>query len=162
MSMMKRMLLLLAVSAALAGCEPDDIPTEMVAAGAGPGYAEVPVALDFVAGDPQTKAPLLSGADDAQRGGVLFLVYRSATGRLDSYRFFKPAELAGAASRPLTLRLPLAECDIYVLGNLLAVSRQDPSVTADLAEALGSAFPADEAELEAMAYRLDGGNINAA
>lgn len=162
MSMMKRMLLLLAVSAALVGCEPDDIPTEMVAAGAGPGYAEVPVALDFVAGDPQTKAPLLSGADDAQRGGVLFLVYRSATGRLDSYRFFKPAELAGAASRPLTLRLPLAECDIYVLGNLLAVSRQDPSVTADLAEALGSAFPADEAELEAMAYRLDGGNINAA
>ena len=160
--MMKRMILLLAVSAALVGCEPDDIQTVMAPAGDAVGYAEVPVALDFVAGGPQTKAPLLSGADDAQRGGVLFLVYRSSTGRLDSHRFFTPAELAGTASRPLTLRLPLVECDVYVLGNLLAVSRKDASVTANLLEALGSAFPADEAELEAMAYRLDGGAINAA
>lgn len=161
MSMMKRMLLLLAVSAALVGCEPDDIQTFMAPSGDGVGYAEIPVSLDVVAGDPQTKAPLLSGADDAQRGGVLVLVYRSSTKRLESSKFFSPDDLVGAASKPLMLQVPVADCDVFVLGNLLAVDRKDASRTKDLVTALGADFPVDEAELEAMVYRLDGGNLNA-
>lgn len=159
MRMMKRLLIGLLV--ALAGCEPDVLQTVLEPSGDKLGYAEIPVCLDVEAGEPDTKAPSLSGADDAKRGGVLFLVYRSSTKQLDSYRFFTPEELAAAASQPLKVRVPLAECDIYVLGNLLAVSRKDASKTADLVKAFGADFPADEAALEAMAYRLDGGSINA-
>ena len=158
--MMKRILLLLAALAALAGCEPEDVATVLVPSGEEVEYAEIPLTLDILGGEPRTKTPMLSGADDALRGGVLVLVYRSATKRLDSYRFFKPAELA-ASPQTLTIRAPMAECDIYVLGNLLAVSRKDASVTTNLLEALGTAFPLDEEGLEALAYRLDGGNINA-
>ena len=146
---------------ALAGCEPEDIATVVVPSGDGVEYAEMPVLIDVSAGDPGTKAPVLSGADDPRRGGVLFLVYRSSTKRLDSYRFFTPAELAAASSTPLKIRVPLVKCDIYVLGNLLAVKKADASVTANLVDALGSAFPVDEESLEALAYRLDGGNLNA-
>ena len=122
MSMMKRMIFVLAALAALAGCEPETVKTVLIPSGEEVEYAEIPVTLDVVAGDPQTKAPMLSGADDARRGGVLFLVYRSATKRLDSFRFFTPEELTTAASQALTIRAPLADCDIYVLGNLLATA----------------------------------------
>ncbi len=159
--MMKRMLLFLTVFAALTGCEPDDIETVMMPSGNAAGYADIPVSLDVLAGEPRTKAPMLTGADDALRGGVLFLVYRTATKRLDSYRFFTPAELAAASPQTLSIRAPLAECDIYILGNLLAVSKKDASVTASLVEALGASFPLDEAGLEALVYRLDGGSLNA-
>ena len=162
MSMMKRMLFLLTVFAALTGCEPEEIDRGMTPAEDGGGYAEIPVRLDVVAGEPQTKAPLLSGADDARRGGVLVLVYRASTKRLDSYRFFTPAELSAASPQTLKIRVPLADCDIYVLGNLLAVSKKDTSVTANLMDALGRDFPLEEAGLEEMVYRLDGGSINAA
>ena len=161
MRMMKRLLLLLSVSAALVACEPDDIQTFMAPPEDGAGYAEISLSFDVAAGGLQTKAPLLSGADDARRSGVLVLVYRSSTKRLETRKFFYPDELAGAASQPLKLQVPVADCDIFVLGNLLAVNRQDASRTADLVTALGSAFPVDEAELEAMVYRLDGGNLNA-
>ena len=107
---------------ALAGCEPDVLQTVLDPSGDTLGYAEIPVSFEVEAGEPDTKAPSLSGADDAKRGGVLFLVYRSSTKQLDSYRFFKPEELAAAASQPLKVRVPLADCDIYVLGNLLAVT----------------------------------------
>lgn len=146
---------------ALAGCEPDVLQTVLEPSGDTLGYAEIPVSFEVEAGEPDTKAPSLSGADDAKRGGVLFLVYRSSTKQLDSYRFFKPEELAAAASQPLKVRVPLADCDIYVLGNLLAVSRKNAAQTADLWTALGADFPVDEAALEAMLYRLDGGTINA-
>ena len=141
MRMMKRLLIGLLV--ALAGCEPDVLQTVLEPSGDKLGYAEIPVCLDVEAGEPDTKAPSLSGADDAKRGGVLFLVYRSSTKQLDSYRFFTPEELAAAVSQPLKVRVPLAECDIYVLGNLLAVSRKDASKTADLVKAFGADFPAE-------------------
>ena len=145
---------------ALAACEPEDLATVFVPSGDGVEYAEMPVFIDVSAGEPETKAPVLSGADDPRRGGVLFLVYRSSTKQLDSYRFFTPAELAAASSNPLKIRVPLVNCDIYVLGNLLAVKKADASVTTNLMEALGTAFPVDEEGLEALEYRLDGGNIN--
>ena len=160
MRLLKTFLCLLPVLPVLAGCEPDDIPTFFRdTPGEEVTYAEVPVAIDVALGEGGTKAPVLSGADDARRGGVLFLVFRSATKQLDSYRFFTPAELEAAASVPLRLRVPLVDCDFYVLGNLLAVYRND-GTTADLMTALGADFPVDEASLEAMAYRLDGGALN--
>ena len=160
MRLLKTFLCLLPVLPVLAGCEPDDIPTFFRdTPGEEVTYAEVPVAIDVALGEGGTKAPVLSGADDARRGGVLFLVFRSATKQLDSYRFFTPAELEAAASVPLRLRVPLVDCDFYVLGNLLSVNRND-GTTADLMTALGADFPVDEASLEALAYRLDGGALN--
>ena len=153
-------LLLLLPLLLIVGCEPDDLPTMMVPPESGLEYAEVPVVIDVAMGSAGTKAPVLAGSDDARRGGALFLVFRSATGQLDSYRYFTPAELADAASNPLSLRVPLVECDFYVLGNLMAVHRST-GAAANLMDALGADFPVDEATLEALAYRLDGGAINA-
>lgn len=160
MNQLIRKFVFLLLLLALAACEPEDIQTAMVPSGEAAGYAEIPVSLEVPAGEPETKAPMLSGADDSRRSGVLVLVYRSSTKQLDSYRFFKPAELAAASSDPLRVRVPLVDCDIYVLGNLVAVKKADPSVSTNLMEALGSAFPVEESALEAFAYRLDGGDIN--
>jgi len=160
MNQLKRRYVFPLLLLALAACEPEDIQTAMVPPGEAVEYAEMPVSLDVAAGDPDTKAPMLSGADDARRSGVLFLVYRSSTKQLDSYRFFTPAELAAASSTPLKVRVPLVNCDIYVLGNLVAVKKADSSVSTNLMDALGSAFPVEEADLEAFVYRLDGGDIN--
>lgn len=147
---------LLALSAVLTGCEPEDLRTIFVPSGESAGYADLPVRIEMEG--VQTKTPALSGADDALLGGALFLVYRSSTKQLDSYQFYSPEELADA--RSLRLSVPLTDCDIYVLGNLLAVNKENPSRTTHLVDALGPDFPADEAGLEALVYRLDGGDLN--
>lgn len=160
MRIKKILVYLLLLPLVLAGCVPEDLPTRMMPPGPEASYAELPVSIDLSMGHPAgTKAPVLSGADDERRSGVLFLVFRSATGQLDSYRFFTPAELAAASTTPLKLRVPLVDCDFYVLGNLMAVRRSD-GAAANLMDALGDDFPVDEALLEALEYRLDGGALN--
>ena len=124
-------------------------------------YGEV----GFSLGDPSflydvesTKAQALAGADNRNLGGALVLIYRHATQTLDSYEWFSPAELASGA--PLSVRVPLVPCDVYILGNVLAVKKADASVKANLMEALGEGFPVRESDLEAFVYRLDGGSLN--
>ena len=124
-------------------------------------YGEV----GFSLGDPSflydvetTKAQALAGADNRNLGGALVLIYRHATQTLDSYEWFSPVELASGS--PLKVRVPLVPCDVYILGNLLAVKKADASVTANLMDALGEGFPVRESDLEAFVYRLDGGSLN--
>lgn len=124
-------------------------------------YGEV----GFSLGDPSflydvesTKAQALAGADNRNLGGALVLIYRSVTQTLDSYEWFTPAKLSSGAS--LKVRVPLVPCDVYILGNVLAVKKNNASVTANLMEALGESFPVRESDLESFVYRLDGGSLN--
>lgn len=124
-------------------------------------YGEV----GFSLGDPSflydvesTKAQALAGADNRNLGGALVLIYRSATQTLDSYEWFTPVQLSSGAS--LKVRVPLVPCDVYILGNVLAVMKNNASVTANLMEALGESFPVRESDLESFVYRLDGGSLN--
>lgn len=145
-------------------CEPDGLLTTFgtgpVAEGEETVWADMPLTIAAVMGEagPGTKASLLK--DVEERGsGALVLVFRSATGQLESYRFFSQDELANQGSVPLSLRVPLAVCDFYILGNLNAVRKSD-GVAANLMTALGASFPVTENSLEAMVYRLDGGDLN--
>lgn len=124
-------------------------------------YGEVGFSLgnpSFFADVEMTKAQALAGADNRNLGGVLVLIYRSATQTLDSYEWFTPAQLASGAT--LKVSVPLVPCDVYVLGNLLAVKKTDSSVTANLMDALGQDFPVTESALESFVYRLDGNSLN--
>lgn len=124
-------------------------------------YADVAFTLGdmpFEADVRGSKAQALDGADDAARGGALVLIYRHVTRTLDSYTWFTPAELS--SGDPLTVSVPLVPCDVYVLGNLVAVSKTDPTVTANLMDAFGVDFPVGEDALEGFVYRLDGGSFN--
>lgn len=124
-------------------------------------YADVAFSLDsapFVADIQSTKAQALSGADDKTLGGALVLIYRHVNRVLDSYSWFTPAQLSSGAD--LTVSVPLVPCDVYVLGNLVAVSKADASVTANLMEAFGADFPVTEDRLEDFVYRLDGKSFN--
>lgn len=126
--------------------------------GADVEYVNVPVSFeDFGAFEAETKGQALAGADNATLGGALFLIFRSDSRQLDSYQFFTPSQLSSGG---LQVRCPLTSCDVYVLGNLLAVKRSDSNVTANLVDAFGGDFPVSETDLEAFIYRLDGGNIN--
>lgn len=124
-------------------------------------YADVAFSLDsapFLADIQPTKAQALSGADDKTLGGALVLIYRHVNRVLDSYSWFTPSQLSSGAD--LTVSVPLVPCDVYVLGNLVAVSKADASVTANLMEAFGADFPVTEDRLEDFVYRLDGKSFN--
>ena len=141
-------------------CEPDDYPTYFVQPeGQDVAWAELPVSIgtDLPQAD-ATKASLLKDVEE-QGSGALVLVFRTATGRMESYRYYTQDELQNQARTPLKLRVPLAECDFYILGNLNAVRKSDGKAFC-LTEALGDDFPMDETSLEAMVYRLDGGDLN--
>lgn len=159
-----RWMLLFGLFGIFFGCNPFELETSGMYPGeesARVEYAEVPVSLSLPVFDAevvQTKGQALAGADNKNLGGVLFLIYRSSTGLLDSYRYFTASEVA--AGGPYTLNVPMAMCDVYMLGNLVAVKRSDASVSADLMSALGEGFPMSESDLEAFVYRLDGGNLN--
>lgn len=141
-------------------CDPDtypvsfDLPEEENMA-----WAELPVSIgtELSLAD-GTKASLLKDVE-AQGTGALVLVFRTATGRMESYRYYTQEELQNQARAPLKLRVPLAECDFYILGNLNAIRKSDGKAFS-LADALGDEFPMDETNLEAMVYRLDGGDLN--
>ena len=146
------------------GCEPDTLRTSFdpgQASGDGEvAWASMPLTIAASMGEQKaaTKASLLKDVE-ARGSGALVLVFRSATGQLESYRFFRQEELASQASVPLHLRVPLAVCDFYILGNLNAIRKSDGAVT-NLMEALGASFPVTESALEAMVYRLDGGDLD--
>ena len=141
-------------------CEPDnfpvyfDLPEEEKTA-----WAELPVSIGTeLPRSDGTKASLLKDVE-AQGSGALVLVFRTATGRMESYRYYTQEELQNQARTPLKLRVPLAECDFYILGNLNAIRKSDGKAFS-LADALEDDFPMDETDLEALVYRLDGGDLN--
>jgi hypothetical protein len=152
----KKIVFLLVACLGLAACEPEP----MVVRFATPEeLAQAEISLTIAPDEALTKGSLLHDVE-SRGSGALVLVFRSSTGQLDSYRFFTEEEIQAQRSVPLKLRVPLTTCDFYILGNLNAVNKSDGRVT-HLMEALGSAFPADETSLEALVYRLDGGDLNA-
>ena len=147
------------LSAGACSCDPavlDEGP-ELPAGGEDPGRVELSVRIG--AGPEGTKASLLGGVESVG-SGVLVLVFRTASGQLDSYRYFKQEELDAQAEQPLRIQAPLTTCDFYILGNLNAVRKAD-GVAMNLLDALEEAFPSSESELEAFVYRLDGGDLDA-
>lgn len=146
------------------GCEPDDLrtcfnPGQGVEDGE-VAWAEMPLTIATTMGEnsPGTKASLLKNVE-AKGSGALVLVFRSSTGQLESCQFFRQDKLANQGSVPLRLRVPLVACDFYILGNLNAIRKSDGAVM-NLMDALGASFPVTESMLEAMVYRLDGGDLN--
>lgn len=148
----------------LLGCEPEDLRTTF-----GPeppdvnekaAWAEMPlnIAVEMGTEEPGTKASLLQNVE-AKGSGALVLVFRSSTGQLESFQFFSQDELANQGNVPLHLRVPLALCDFYILGNLNAIHKTNGAVT-NLRDALGASFPVTESALEALIYRLDGGDLD--
>ena len=116
-------------------CEPDnfpvyfDLPEEEKTA-----WAELPVSIGTeLPRSDGTKASLLKDVE-AQGSGALVLVFRTATGRMESYRYYTQEELQNQARTPLKLRVPLAEC----AGKLKMVSEKDQTVKA--AKAIGISF----------------------
>ena len=158
-----RTFIVIALCAALPACEPEPVRTRFelppdVSVGQGAADLTLAIAAD-APGGAGTKASLLSEVE-SKGSGALVLVYRTDTRQLDSYRFFTQEEIRAQADVPLKLRVPLARCDFYILGNLNAVRKSDGR-TGHLMEALGADFPVDETALEAWVYRLDGGDLNA-
>ncbi|MCR4860730.1 MAG: DUF4906 domain-containing protein [Bacteroidales bacterium] len=151
-----------AACAALFSCEPEGPLTAYgdrsgtADGNAGP-YQEMSLSIiPLQTGD--TKASLLKDVE-SKGSGALVLIFRSATGRLDSYRFFSQAELDAQQTSPLKLRVPLTKCDFFILGNLNGIRKSDAKAV-NLMTALGSRFPVEESELEEYLYRLDGGSLN--
>ncbi len=144
----------------LMGCEPDNYPVAFdLPEGDEVAWTEIPVSIGTdLPRVEETKASLLKDVE-SKGTGALVLVFRTATGRMESYRFYSQEELQNQAASPLKLRVPLAECDFYILGNLNAIRKSDGAAFS-LADALGDDFPMDETSLEAMVYRLDGGDLN--
>ena len=143
----------------LLSCEPDRYPVVFVSPEETGAWAEMPLSIGTeTPPEDATKASLLKDVE-TKGTGALVLVFRTATARMESYRFFTEEELRNQAHTPLSLRVPLAECDFYILGNLNAIRKSD-GAACHLVEALGNDFPMEEAGLEAMVYRLDGGDLN--
>lgn len=163
---MRRLKRYLALTAALAGllslgaCRPEELVTsftpEQTSEDVKGSWAELPLKVS-PAESAGTKASLLKDAE-ARGTGALVLVFRSETHQLAASRFFGQDELDNQAHVPLSLRVPLAECDFYILGNLNAIRRADGAAV-NLLDALGASFPVEESALEAMVYRLDGGDL---
>ena len=121
-------------------------------------WAEMPFTLAPATGEAGTKASLLR--DVESRGtGALVLVFRSDTRQLATSRFYSQKELDNQTQAPLRLSVPLTTCDFFILGNLNAIRKSDGSAL-NLQEALGASFPVEESSLEAMVYRLDGGDLD--
>lgn len=142
-------------------CEPDTYPVYFILPEeAESARAEMPISIGMQVPttDGETKASLLKEVE-SQGSGALVLVFRTATGRMDSYRFYSQEELQNQARTPLSLRVPLEQCDFYILGNLNAIRKSDGKPY-HLVDALGDDFPMDETSLEAFLYRLDGGDLN--
>ena len=148
--------LLLAVA-----CKPDALITTY-ASGQRPAegqeqWADLPLTLAPATEEGGTKASLLKDVE-ARGSGALVLVYRSDTRQFVTSRFFRQDELDNQTAVPLRVRVPLAVCDFYILGNLNAISKADGAAV-NLLDALDASFPMEEDALETMVYRLDGGDL---
>lgn len=145
----------------LVACRPEELITAFSAKQAPEewqgDWAEMPFTLAPATSETGTKASLLR--DVESRGtGALVLVFRSDTRQLATSRFFPQEELDRQADVPLKLNVPLTTCDFYILGNLNAIRRSNGDAL-NLLDALGASFPVEESALEAMVYRLDGGDL---
>lgn len=143
-------------------CKPEGLntffPADQGAADGQERWVDLPLTLAPADdGEPGTKASLLRDVE-ARGSGALVLVFRSDTRQLATSRFFRQDELDNQTLAPLSLRVPLAMCDFYILGNLNAMRKSD-GVPVNLQDALGASFPMEETSLEALAYRLDGGDL---
>ena len=154
----KKIAFLLAAILGLAACEPEPMVVRFATPEELEQLEQAEIRLTIAPDEALTKGSLLHDVE-SRGSGALVLVFRSSTSQLDSYHYFPEEELQAQRSVPLKLRVPLTICDFYILGNLNAVNKSDGRVT-HLMEALGSAFPLDEASLEALVYRLDGGDLN--
>ena len=143
-------------------CEPDRYPVSFDPPQTDElQWADLPLSIGLdTPGAEGTKATLLQDVE-AQGTGVLVLVFRTETGRMVSYHYYSQSELRNQGGMPLSLRVPLAVCDFYILGNLNAIRKSDGKAVS-LMDGLGADFPVDESSLEAMVYRLDGGDLNGA
>ncbi len=161
-SRIKTKILLFASACLLgSGCEPEPVQTRFLTPeeSGTVAWADLTLTLSAGQGSGGTKASLLK--DVEQKGsGALVLVFRTETQQLDSYRFFTQEEIRDQDRVPLKLRVPLAHCDFYILGNLNAVHKTQQSRFVNLMEALGDSFPVNEAALESLVYWLDGGDLN--
>ena len=167
-NMMRRLKRYLALAAALTcllpldACRPEDLITtfspEKTASDGQGSWAEMSLTLAPAMGESGTKASLLKDVE-TRGSGALVLVFRSDTRQLATSRYYSQEELDKQAHAPLRLRVPLATCDFFILGNLNAIRKSDGTAL-NLQEALGAAFPVEERALEAMIYRLDGGDLD--
>ena len=102
----------------LLSCEPDHYPVYFILPEEVEQQARVEIPLSIGTQTPAadgTKASLLKDVE-TKGTGALVLVFRTATGRMDSYRFYTQDELQDQARTPLSLRVPLGECDFYING----------------------------------------------
>lgn len=148
---MKKIISLLAC-ASLLSCSHDGLRTYTPTTD-DDGYACLKLSLS----DAATRASLLEGCEE-KGSGVLILCFDSNGGELLSAHSFAQSELESAK---LKLQLRDEGVDMLLLGNLNYISRTDPSVYANLYQALGEQLPVKESEYEAMVYRLDGAAVNA-
>ena len=152
---------LLACLLLAAACKPDALITTY-ASGQRPAegqeqWADLPLTLAPATEEGGTKASLLKDVE-ARGSGALVLVYRSDTRQFVTSRFFRQDELDNQTAVPLRVRVPLAVCDFYILGNLNAIRKTDGAAV-NLLDALDASFPMEEDALETMVYRLDGGDL---
>ena len=164
---MRRMKRYLALAAALAcllsldACRPEELKTCFTSDQPAPdgegNWAEISLTLAPAMSEAGTKASLLKDVE-TRGSGALVLVFRSDTRQLATSHFYTQSELDKQASVPLRLNVPLVKCDFYILGNLNAIRKSDGKAF-NLQEALGASFPVEESALEAMVYRLDGGDL---
>ena len=137
----KYILRLSVLCACAVSCEPEPVQTRFYGPEETLERAEMQFGISLQDAGGGTKASLLRDVESAG-SGALVLVFRSATRRLDSYRYFTEDELRHQEQVPLRLRVPLTVCDFYILGNLNAVGRADGRPTL-LMEALGASLPVD-------------------
>ena len=146
---------------ALGACKPETLITcftpEQASEDGQASWVDMPLTLGPAPEDPGTKASLLRDVE-ARGTGALVLVFRSETRQLATSRFFRQEELDKQAQVPLSMRVPLDLCDFYILGNLNAIRKSDGAAV-NLLDALDASFPVEETALEALVYRLDGGDL---
>lgn len=155
MMLLNRIFCAIMLASLLPACRPDDLPASM---DEGVGNTDDRVAVSLEVNGIQdsgavTKSPVLEGSEEIMSGAFAY-VYYSDTGLLDSVQ-----ELSADLSST-TVSLPLnRNVDIYVLGNLWAISKAG-NKHAELSEAMGSLFPSSSDEFSEYVYRMDGGSLN--
>ena len=139
-------------------CQRDPVPAPPVQGPVGnrDGYVSIPVSIGQ-APIVQTKGAMLNDpAVESVGSGAIILVYMD--GLLTSQYYFSQAEIDNQGSTPLMIEAPLGVCDFYILGNLNAIHKTSGD-RASLLDVLSESDLANEATLETLSYRLDGGDI---
>lgn len=130
-------------------CSPEVLPTVLDSEDA---QGRVYVNLDIKGEGFDTKASLLEGSENVY-SGALVAVYYSSTGLMDSVQEI-PADMQTVLSLPAG-----QEVDLFVLGNLWAIDKDDASKR-NLAGVYAENFPSNVGSLKSFSYHLDGRDIN--